>query len=295
MAAVGWYKEHMDGKGPVRIKSEENTLQIGSEVLFATDLVWDRPAAIAFWSRLWEKGKSAEEGDAGMSEVIPGFVGEQSPVKVDHHMASTLPGLYAVGDISYNGSAWTGAVPSPPGRIRGTGLMNAVWSARRGALAAAEYAVGLAALPGVDYARAAELKKRIFEAASRDEGIASGDLVRAVQEAITPVKYSNWKSEERMQEALEMVLEVKERLAGLKAQDAHDLARCNEAKSMTLCAEMFYRASLERKESRGWFVREDYPEADNINWLKWIILEDKDGGMAVSTEGIPIARYPIKP
>jgi succinate dehydrogenase/fumarate reductase flavoprotein subunit len=295
MSAVGWYKEHLDGRGPVRIRSDENLLQIGSEILFATDLIWDRPAANAFWSRLWEKGKAAEEGDAGEPEVLPGFVGEQSPVKVDHHMATTLPGLYAVGDVSYSGSAWTGAVPSPPGRIRGTGLMNAVWSARKGALAAGMYAAGLADVPGVDHAQAAELKKMIFAPLYRDRGVAAGDLVYAIQAAITPVKYSNWKSEERMREALGMVLEVKERLLELKAADPHDLARCNEAASMALSAEMFYRASLERKESRGWFVREDYPARDDANWLKWIILQEKNGETDISTEDIPIERYPLKP
>ncbi|RJP34040.1 MAG: FAD-dependent oxidoreductase [Actinobacteria bacterium] len=295
MSAIGWYKEYLNSNGPVRIKSDENVLQAGAEVLFASDLVWDRPAAIAFWSRLWEKGKSVEvEGAANMPEVIPGFVGEQSPVKVDHGMATTLPGLYAVGDVSYSGSAWTGAVPSPPGRIRGTGLMNAVWSARRGAMAAAAYAAGLVEIPGVDHAQAAELKERIFAPLRGDRGVSALDLVRAIQDAITPVRYSNWKSEERMREALGKVLEVKGRLADLTAADPHDLSRCNEAVSMALCAEMFYRASLERKESRGWFVREDYPETDNANWLKWIVLEDKDGEMSVSTEDIPMARYPIK-
>jgi succinate dehydrogenase / fumarate reductase flavoprotein subunit len=295
MAAIGWYKEHLSGKGPVRILSDENLLQIGSEVLFASDLVWDRPAANAFRSCLWNKSKSVEGDEANMPEVIPGFVGEQTPVKVDHSMATTLPGLYAVGDISYNGSAWTGAVPSPPGRIRGTGLMNAVWSARRGALAAADYTAGLAEISGADYAQAARLKERIFAPLSRDTGMASWDLVQSIQDAITPVKYSNWKNEERMREALGIVLEVKERLEELKAEDPHDLARCNEARSMALCAEMFYRASLERKESRGWFVREDYPATDNANWLKWIILEDKDGEMAISTKDIPIETYAIKP
>ncbi len=295
MAAVGWYLEHASGNGPVRVKSDENLLQIGSEILFATDLIWERPAANAFWSRLWEKARRAEGGGDAMPEVIPGFIGEQSPVRVDHHMATTLPGLYAVGDVSYSGSAWTGAVPSPPGRIRGTGLMNAVWSARKGALAAAEYAHGLEGFPGLDHAYAAELKERMFAPASRERGLEAMEVVREVQGALVPVKYSNWKSEERMREALGMVLRVKERLPELKAADPHDLARCNEAASMVLCAEMFYRASLERKESRGWFVREDYPETDNAYWLKWIVLREEDGEMAVSTEDIPIARYPFKP
>jgi succinate dehydrogenase/fumarate reductase flavoprotein subunit len=295
MTAVGWYKEHLNGDGPVRVKSDENVLQIGSEVLFASDLIWDRPAAIAFWSRLWGKGKLDEGDDSNMPELLPGFVGEQSPVRVDHHMATTLPGLYAVGDVSYSGSAWTGAVPSPPGRIRGKGLMNAVWGARRGALAAAEYAGSLGAVPDIDQTQAAELKEKIFKPMYLDTGMAAGDLVRVVQDALTPVRYSNWKSEGRMKEALDKVLEAKEKLSGLKAVDPHDLARCNEAGSMVLSAEMFYRSSLERKESRGWFVREDFPEIDNANWLKWIILEDKGGEMAVSTEDIPMERYPIKP
>jgi succinate dehydrogenase/fumarate reductase flavoprotein subunit len=64
---------------------------------------------------------------------------------------------------------------------------------------------------------------------------------------------------------------------------------------MVTSAEMFFRASMERKESRGWHIREDCPEMDNKNWLKWIIVQDRKGEMAISTEDIPIARYPIKP
>jgi succinate dehydrogenase/fumarate reductase flavoprotein subunit len=210
-------------------------------------------------------------------------------------MATTLPGLFAVGDVSYSGSAWTGAVPSPPGRMRGSGLMNAVWSACRGASSAAIYAAGLGKLPEIDHAQASALKQRMFAPLSREKGASALDLIRAIQDSVTPVKYSNFKSEKRMQEALDLVLEVKEKLPELQATDPHDLARCNEAASMALCAEMFYRAALERKESRGWFVREDYPAVDNANWLKWIILKDKDGEMDISTEDIPLGRYPIQP
>ena len=41
-------------------------------------------------------------------------------------MKTTVPGLWAIGDTSYAGSAWAGATEAPPGRIRGSGLMNAV-------------------------------------------------------------------------------------------------------------------------------------------------------------------------
>ncbi len=295
-SSIGWYKAHMNQNGPIKVKNDENLLGIGSELLFSGDMVWDRPVANAFWSRLWEKCEAATGDEKnGMSETVPGFLGSTTPVRVDHHMATSLPGLYAVGDVSYNGSAWTGAVPSPPGRIRGTGLMNAVWSAHRGALAAADDVVGIGAPPAIDDNQVALLTERILAPLSREKGVAALDLIHDVQDAMTPVKYSNFKSEQRMKEALDMVLAVKHKLPALKAEDPHELARCNEAESMALCAEMFYRASLTRKESRGWFFREDYPETDDTNWLKWIILEEQEGEMVISTEDIPIERYPIKP
>ena len=43
-------------------------------------------------------------------------------------------------------------------------------------------------------------------------------------------------------------------------------------------------------------VREDYPERDDKNWLKWINLKQGvDGEMEVFTEDIPMWRYPIRP
>ncbi|MBR2555805.1 MAG: hypothetical protein IKE94_13165, partial [Aeriscardovia sp.] len=80
-----------------------------------------------------------------------------------------------------------------------------------------------------------------------------------------------------------------------KADDLHDLLACHEAEAMVLSAEMHYLASKERKESRGWFLREDYPEMDNENWLKYIIIKNVDGKMTLSTEDVPYEKWPIQP
>ena len=53
-----------------------------------------------------------------------------------------------------------------------------------------------------------------------------------------------------------------------------------------------YKASEMRKESRGWFLREDYPETDNEHWHKWIVVQQVDGRMTLSTEDIPPERFP---
>lgn len=53
-----------------------------------------------------------------------------------------------------------------------------------------------------------------------------------------------------------------------------------------------------RTESRG-FVwrhhRDDYPETNNNDWLKWIIVAKRDGEMKLWTEDIPMDEYKYRP
>ena len=64
---------------------------------------------------------------------------------------------------------------------------------------------------------------------------------------------------------------------------------------MLLASEMFFRACLERKESRGWFLREDFKERDDRNFLKWIFLQKQGDEMAVSFQDVPMASYRYQP
>jgi len=55
------------------------------------------------------------------------------------------------------------------------------------------------------------------------------------------------------------------------------------------------RSDMMRRESRGWNYREDYPERDNRNWRKLIIVKQEAGKMVLSTEPVPLDQYKIKP
>jgi succinate dehydrogenase/fumarate reductase flavoprotein subunit len=125
--------------------------------------------------------------------------------------------------------------------------------------------------------------------------MAAPDMVRAVQDVMAPVGYSIYKHADRMNEALGKVLALKEQAPTLAAADPHYLAACHVAESMVLGAEMFYRASLAREESRGWHLREDFPERDDASFLKWIALKDAGGEMTLSFEDVPVADYPLQP
>ena len=231
-------------------------------------------------------------------EVVPGFIGELSCVRVDHQMATSIPGLFAVGDVSGSGSARAGAVPAPPAKIHGTGILNALFMGMKSGPSAAVYSRALREWrvePETDNDQAKDIFERIYAPLERTDGISPYEVIHKIQDTVAPADYSLIKSNDRMQEALKGVQSVQEELDKMKAKDYHELARCLDAESMALGAEMFYRASLMRTESRGFHYREDYPDMDNKNWLKWIIIKSSNGKMELHTEDIPIYKYPYKP
>jgi succinate dehydrogenase/fumarate reductase flavoprotein subunit len=292
MTGVVWYQQWKAGNGPLYTMHSHNWLLNNTVKHVGSNEVWNRPKAVAFWTRLLEKTQAAD-GYLAVQEVIPVLMVEHTPIKTDHSHATTVPGLYAVGASAYAGSSMIGAI-CPPHRQRGSGLFNAVWSGIRGANAAVAYAAK-AGEPRADAGQAEAIKHRVFAPLGKSAGIHPLELVSEVQAAFNPVGYSTYKSKDRMEEALGRILDIRAKTPQLAASDHHHLSACNEVVSMCLSAEMFYRSSLERKESRGWHVREDYPDRDDKNWLKWISMKDEKGEMVLSTEDVPLERYSFKP
>jgi succinate dehydrogenase / fumarate reductase, flavoprotein subunit len=300
LSGIVWYKEMLAGNGPITTHNPENRLLL-STIQHAENLdgrdsenTWVRPFHGKFWGALMRKTVAADGGHAPVSPIIPGIVGEHSPIKVDHNMKTTLEGLYAIGNACYTGSSMVGAVPSSPGRMRGSGLTGAIWMGIRGGESAVRYAAQVAA-GEPDAAQAEACKEATFAPIRRTIGVSPADLVKEIHKAYHPVGYSLYKSKERMEEALGMVLEAKRLVPRLAVSDWHHLSSANETRSMVLTAEVLYRTSLERKETRGWHVREDYPEQDDANWLKWISVKDKDGEPQIIIEDIPVEKYRFKP
>jgi succinate dehydrogenase / fumarate reductase, flavoprotein subunit len=288
IAALAWYKETLAGNGPIMAHLDAFAAESAKFFKF-------HPKAREQQVR---RAKKTQPPDSQRFEVIPGFIGELSCVRVDHQMETTIPGLFAVGDVSGSGSARAGAVPTPPAKIHGTGLLNAFFMGMKGGPAATIHAKALKAY-GIEgkagYRQVAALKEKVFKPLTRTSGISPHDIIRKIQDVIAPADRSIIKSEARMKKALDELVALREDVNRMKARDCHELAKCVDAESMALCAEIFYRASLMRTESRGFHYREDYPEMDNKDWLKWIIIRDEKGAMKVGTENIPIEQYPYKP
>jgi succinate dehydrogenase / fumarate reductase flavoprotein subunit len=284
--AIGLEKEVAEGRGPIYFQPPDSAPPPGLNINLPK---------LNEWRKLME----AKERKAGLSpdrrhEIGVPLHGETSCISVDHEMKTSLEGLWAIGDTSYAGSALAGAVASPPGVTPGSGIMYAVISAGWAALSTSRYIVDTH-LVDIDFAETQALKNTIFKPMQTNKGISPGDVITVLQAVTAPMKYNLRRSKERLEEALVKLDNLKEKLPTLKAKDFHSLSKCHEVKSMTLCAELTFRAALMRTESRGFHFREDFPERDDKNWLKWIILKKDKGETKLSTQPIPICKYRIKP
>jgi len=290
---LGMEKEVNEGRGPIYMDPSKIQWDPTKPPPFFAGR-WGMPKILDFW-RLQE-AKQIKYGTPPSTkvEVTAALNAELSPVKVDHEMRTSLAGLWAIGDTCYQGSAWAGAVPAPPGRLRGSGVMNTLFTSLRGGPSAARFA-SKAASPEIDSAEVKRFKEDMFAPMRRDKGLFPADAIYAIQDVVCKVKYNLRRSKDRLEEALSKIEEIHQRLCELCAKDGHSLGKCHEAKSMAICAEMTFRAALMRTESRGSHFREDYPERDDQNWLKWIIIKQEAGKMTVSTEPVPIDKYKIKP
>jgi succinate dehydrogenase / fumarate reductase flavoprotein subunit len=286
-AANAWYQETIQGNGPVIMNMNEFYAQGGGGEFFKF-----HPEGLRRYMRHHEV--AGFPFDNQVFEVVPGVISELSCIRINNQAETTVPGLFAVGDASGAGSARAGAVPTPPAKIHGTGLMNALFLGSKGGPAAATHARAIRSTgiePAISIDEVKHIKSETFAPMERREGVSGRDVIHLVQEAMAPCDYVMIKTEKRMKEALELVYEAKNMLKDMQADDYHELSKCVDAKSMVIGAELFFRASLERKESRGFHLREDYPEMDNENWLKWIIIQKDGEDMRITTERIPIETY----
>jgi succinate dehydrogenase / fumarate reductase flavoprotein subunit len=285
---VAWYKHTVAGNGPMHYREAENPLVSYTHSMLASQDFYNRPYADRFWGYLFFNAFSQQTSD----QVVPGLVGEFGGLWVDENMATTVPGLFAAGDLCVHGSRAWGAT-AQPGRHRGSGIGFATFSGRVAGPSAAEYAKDAKLLP-LSAEQIAAIDERVTAPLKSKSKVKPMEMVAELQRVVQPLGNSLYRHEDRMKKALARVDELKGLLSHIKAADPHQMFGVNECTAGVLCAEMFFKASLERKESLGWFLREDYPEPSK-DGLEWIVVEGKDGQVSVGRERVPLEQYPYQP
>jgi len=102
-----------------------------------------------------------------------------------------------------------------------------------------------------------------------------------------------------MRLALEKVRELRERFKEVRVTDTGrifntELLNTWELGNMLEVAEVVTVCALNRTESRGGHSREDFPDRDDVNWLKHTLAWKKDGGIVIDYKPVVITKYQPK-
>lgn len=235
----------------------------------------------------YKEGRGPVFWDIGAMKFEIGFTAQQSEqnggVRIDKNGCTTVPGLYAAG----NGSDMCGAVNfSIP-----YNLMGSHSTGRRAGIQAAQYARDTA-LEEADAAEIRRLKEEAYAPLSVEDGVSEAKIRLKLIDAW---KYLDYRTEENLTRAYELLCALEEEARHLKADDWHELVKCLKIRNTIQVGQASALAARERRESRLLHYRDDYPLTDNVNWLKWVIVQGTGGDMRVTVEDIPMERYQYRP
>jgi succinate dehydrogenase / fumarate reductase flavoprotein subunit len=203
---------------------------------------------------------------------------------------TVLPGLYAAGEVacvSVHGA----------NRLGTNSLLDLIVFGKYSGLKAAEYAnqAALVKLPSdpTEYAR------QQFDAirnAQGDEKVF--DIAREMKTIMTD-NVGVFRTEQGMTEALEKVRELQARLKHASLADKGKIFNTEmintwEVGNLLDLAEVTAVSALARTESRGGHAREDYPNRDDVNWLKHSLAWVEDGKIRLSYKPVTITKWQPK-
>ncbi|MBU9125509.1 fumarate reductase/succinate dehydrogenase flavoprotein subunit [Burkholderia multivorans] len=268
-----FYQELQSGNGPVFLKLDhlaEETIQTIEQILHTNE----RPSRGRFHAG---RGTDYRQQMVEMHISEIGFCSGHSAsgVYVNARAETTVPGLYAAGDMA--------AVP----HNYMLGAFTYGWFAGQNA---ADYVAGRELAP-VDAAQVETERARVFAPLAREHGLAPAQveykLRRMVNDYLQPPKVTR-----KMEIGLQRFADIAEDIESIKATHPHELMRAAEVRAIRDCAEMAARASLFRTESRWglYHHRVDYPHRNDAEWFchTWL-RKHADGTMR--SEKRPVEPY----
>ncbi len=221
--------------------------------------------------------------------IRPGMHYMMGGIKTDVDGQTNLPGVYAAGEcacVSVHGG----------NRLGANSLLDTIVFGERSGNHAAE------ASRGVDYVEfdvnqtVRNEEKRIQRLLDRPQ---NGDRVGAVRLGLGQTMNANlavYRNQTGMEATLRDLAGLEERYAGVPIDNKGkifntDLIFALELAFMLDCAQAIGVSALDRKDSRGAQSRTDYPERDDENWMKHVVVTKGEAGPEISYLPVSITKW----
>ncbi|GGZ57171.1 succinate dehydrogenase flavoprotein subunit [Streptomyces bluensis] len=207
---------------------------------------------------------------------------------------TVVPGLYAAGEVacvSVHGA----------NRLGTNSLLDINVFGRRAGIAAAEYSqkAEFVELPENPESLVVEQIERL-RSSTGSERVA--ELRRELQETMD-ANVMVFRTEQTIKTAVEKIAELRERYKNVSVQDKGkrfntDLLEAIELGNLLDLAEVMAVSALARKESRGGHYREDYPNRDDVNFMRHTMAYREvgdDGAESIRLDYKPVVQTRYQP
>ena len=220
--------------------------------------------------------------------IRPGMHYQMGGVKTDVDGQTPLPGLYAAGEV---------ACVSVHGgnRLGANSLLDTLVFGRRSGEHAAELAKSKAHKELDDSAADGEKAhiQRLMENPKSDDmfGQIRVDMGTTMNDHLAV-----YRNQAGMETALDTIRQLRERYQSVYVPDKGKTWNTNLVFTLELgfmldCAEAITLSAIERKESRGAHTREDFPERDDENWMRHILVRQTEDGPALDYQSVVITQW----
>ena len=220
--------------------------------------------------------------------IRPGMHYQMGGVKTDVDGQTPIPGLYAAGEV---------ACVSVHGgnRLGANSLLDTLVFGRRSGEHAAELAKSKAHKDLDDSAADGEKAhiQRLMENSKSEDmfGQIRVDMGTAMNDHLAV-----YRNQVGMESALDTIRQLRERYQSVYVPDKGKTWNTNLVFTLELgfmldCAEAITLSAIERKESRGAHTREDFPERDDENWLRHILVRQTEDGPALDYQSVVVTQW----
>jgi succinate dehydrogenase / fumarate reductase, flavoprotein subunit len=217
-----------------------------------------------------------------------------NPEREPYHMTN-IPGLFAVGECDYQ---YHGA-----NRLGANSLLSCLTSGQIAGPAVCKYSDGLERHPdGTEAAFESELRLRVeqYERLKTADGPENPfqiwrELGDSMTENMTVVRYND-----RLERQIAKIEELVERFQRVGITDASGWSNqtipfTRQLWNMLILARVMTLGALKRDESRGAHYKPDFPNRDDVNFLKTTIAEHTPNGPKITYEDVDVSLVKPRP